>query len=158
MRKNTQYEFRSFEVDSSAFELAVKPTALRLGNWLQSYIIFNNGFGDISKKCISSFKVDLKTLEMLSSSQALLVTVEPIQLTPEILLKAGMTKIKDGCMSPDIYEKKYTKRIVANTFIFHFDGKDGYWMEGNTIVEVNCLHELQNLYSALTGTELEIKL
>lgn len=33
---------------------------------------------------------------------------EPIPLTPELLEKAGFTKIKDGFMSPDIYERKYT--------------------------------------------------
>jgi hypothetical protein len=82
----------------------------------------------------------------------------PLPLTRELLEKCRISKIKNGFMSPDVFEKKYTKRIVVNSFILHFDGKDGYWMEGSTIVEVNYLHELQNLYVALTGQELECNL
>lgn len=132
----------------------VDPKELRIGNW----VTCNYPVGTENDIVLI---VDGRDECVLVRGNYLWVRksiLAPIPLTSEILEKAGLPKVKDGCMSPDIYERKYTRRIVENIFTFHFDGKDGYWIEGNTIVEVNHLHQLQNLYFSLTGEELEINL
>jgi len=68
----------------------------------------------------------------------------PIPLTEEWLLKFG-------------FEKKDS--IFSKTLLFGILQKNGIFfceiMEGG--VNVKCVHQLQNLYFALTGEELEIK-
>lgn len=75
----------------------------------------------------------------------------PIPLSGDILIKAGFTK---ASASPD------------SVFSINYDGKAliGYWLDGVVNVgefapkNIKYLHEIQNLYYALTGTELTINL
>ena len=73
--------------------------------------------------------------------------IEPIEITEEWLLKLGYEK--DG----DFFRIKNTR--LAEAFIF----KEGlsicvhsFWLK-----HIKSIHQLQNLYFALTGKELEIK-
>ena len=80
------------------------------------------------------------------------VDLEPIPLTEEILLKCDLTpfgteKILWGCN--DFYI-----RIIKN-YVYKVEVK-GYYMYLNYKLEH--LHQLQNLYFALTNEELNIKL
>ena len=71
--------------------------------------------------------------------------VEPIQLTEDILLKCGFSKAngyKQGGYEITTYEDGY---ILDN----------GYQIMGKTFFY---LHQLQNLYFALTNEELNIEL
>lgn len=155
-----QYGFKSFEVDASAFKPAVTAEELRLGNWLQSYTIFCFDIKEPAKKvCVRPFQVDLKVLQMIYE-QPLLVTVEPIPLTTEILDKAGFTKHKNS-------NEFWSQWVLKNNWLVSqwihdypvagFEEKGVcYWSE--EYVPVESLHKLQNLYFALTGKELEINL
>jgi len=80
--------------------------------------------------------------------------IEPIPITPEILEKAGFRKEHLGqgkmhlCISEDYFLTFYDNEVYLecnDSFIsLHFGCKS--------------LHQLQNLYFALTGEELEINL
>lgn len=85
--------------------------------------------------------------------------LEPIPLTPELLIKCGFCKISEETMShPAIYHKTYIRIIVENNFDIQERGSEWFWIEGNTIVELKHLHQLQNLYYSLTNEEIKIEL
>jgi hypothetical protein len=111
----------------------MKAQELRIGNYVY------NGFNDITK--ISSIICQYNT------SGYLLETLKPIPLTEEILLKCGFEKtyfenipyFEKGCLTIDgcFYDVELMDSTKLN--IIH-------------------LHQLQNLYFALTGQELNIEL
>jgi hypothetical protein len=80
----------------------------------------------------------------------------PIKLTEDWLLKAGFEVV---------YDSEFTKRldfIKDNRFDFFINKQNetisGIRFKGNTFFnEVKHVHQLQNLYFALTGNELKIK-
>lgn len=74
---------------------------------------------------------------------------EPIPLTPEILEKCGFK------LDVEVYEQAgFYPCIIKNKM------NEGWRMDFGEYVtnELNYLHQLQNLYFALTGTELEINI
>ena len=78
--------------------------------------------------------------------------IKPIVLTPEILEKCGFD-----------YDASYeVPKVQKGNFILWdgFDGSFGANFGGLTRLDVSVqyLHQLQNLYFALTGEELEVKL
>lgn len=73
--------------------------------------------------------------------------IKPISLTPEILEKCGFEKDSEVIFKHD------------DTMVYSGSGFIDYYHFGHPIKKnINYLHQLQNLYYALTGTELEIKL
>jgi len=75
---------------------------------------------------------------------------KPIPLTEEWLDKFGF-KVND-CEN---YQTEY-KYQLNNPFII-LDRKDGYFYIDATNLEIKYVHQIQNLYFALIGEELEIK-
>ena len=73
--------------------------------------------------------------------------VEPISLTEEILLKCGFKKINK------IYFRKGALTIEVQSF-----GHFRVSFDGKMLVNLKHLHQLQNLYFALTNEELNIEL
>lgn len=81
--------------------------------------------------------------------------IDGIPLTPEILEKCGFE-------NPDILPDSFFGKETD----FELNIKDGKFMafilmgstEVSVDIEIKHLHQLQNLYFALTGTELEINL
>ncbi len=121
---------------------------LRIGNWilLETQVTLPS-WHRVMPKDIYDISEGLITLQSLS----------PIPLTPEILEKAGFVRpseIRDA--SWDAYILNGLMALV----IKRYDG----WMVMNydgsffSSVILKYLHQLQNLYFALTGTELEITL
>lgn len=82
--------------------------------------------------------------------------LKPIQLTEEILLKC------EGIINHPTIENRYE----LEDYGIYFNIEDGYWDEpsldvlinGTYITCVEFLHQLQNLYFALTNQELNIEL
>ena len=75
---------------------------------------------------------------------------EPIPLTTEMLMKC--LNFKEGL---------YTLKDLRGYFVaLHLDGNvyAEYFIGHYSVCKVEFLHQLQNLYFALTGQELEIKL
>jgi hypothetical protein len=86
--------------------------------------------------------------------------IEPIPLTPELLEKCGFVR------SQDEDENSLTLVNGRKTFKWVEGNDDDYFLiyqtdcglDYNTAFELEHLHQLQNLYYALTGEELEINL
>jgi len=99
---------------------------------------------------ISSVKIDGKSFNHITSYGIHLVDegkmeFKPIALTEEWLVKFGFTKGGDRCY------RIHTIRIFINInktiFAYAFEGA----------VNIKFVHQLQNLFFALTGEELTIK-
>lgn len=78
--------------------------------------------------------------------------IEGIQLTPEILEKAGFKK-KTGITW--FTSKNNTK---VNLVQYHGTGKITFPFNENGLITIHSLHQLQNLFYCLCGTELQINL
>lgn len=132
---------------------------LRIGNYLQSetgeylpveYVMkdvigLRNNIGGVQKHQINPiFSYDIEK-------------IKPIPLTEDILLKCGFVQIA--------YLKNIDENFFLTTDAMGFrlqvekNHEDGYYIcESLSLNHIKYLHQLQNLYFALTGTELEINL
>ena len=113
---------------------------LRIGNWI------NNGGG---------FPIQV-TAQRIADIENKLCIVSPIPLTEEILLKAGF--VKEVYYDASWLQKDFPvigelctsdKQHPLGNFLFD--------MNTDTL-KIHYLHQLQNLYFALTGEELNINL
>ena len=117
----------------------MKATELRIGN----YLLPNNECQDSYVEVVE-IGVDFIICEC--SGGLLYRNPKPIPLTEEWLVKFGFEK--------DTYER----RIVDSWFIggkIHLTVTNGLLY--NNYLQVNHVHQLQNLYHALTGEELNLK-
>lgn len=118
---------------------------LRIGNWVS--------YSDNAVKIAAGFFVN-------SSQMNIETDCEPIPLTPEILEKAGFEK-NDRIQQNFSYILQLKSRM---TLVYYKGDSSCLSIEqDNKMIDFasgRCkyLHQLQNLYFALTGEELEIKL
>lgn len=77
--------------------------------------------------------------------------ISPILLTEEILLKCGFVNNEP---------KDWGSFTLGNINFLKEDGNkmNGLYMNGYRVADIRYLHQLQNLYFAITGEELEIEL
>ena len=114
--------------------MALKASELRIGNW---------HWGDGKPREINAF--DIKDLSDDPQDDF----YQPIPLTEEWLLKFGLTKTNGGnfsCADICVYDNLENINISLEN--------------GDIGVELRCpkyVHQLQNLYFALTGEELKMK-
>lgn len=97
---------------------------------------------------ISELKTDVVQFKMFHSSEYY-KDLAPIPLTEEILLKLG-------------FEKKSGSEFKNERFIYRFKQRDliieGFEYDYNGILcYPEFVHQLQNIYFALTGEELQLK-
>jgi hypothetical protein len=126
---------------------------LRIGNMVhhKPEWSYRNEFPDVLADGFN-FKWSASDWYAVGESMLSLDSIEPIPLTPELLDKLGLPK--DGSTLG-------LKEIKAACFERNFDELLLVTVDGvhNTIVrEVRYLHQLQNLYFALTGEELKVEL
>jgi len=117
---------------------------LRIGNWVmdddESYEIF---------QVASIEKGEEETEGMYFINGGWIDDVLPIPLTEEWLLKFGFEKDDPFFTNMDSYSfNGLTMEFYKKECQFHYQGAD---------IEFKYVHQLQNLYFALTGEELEIK-
>lgn len=106
----------------------MKANELRIGNW-----VFNG----------QNIQVTPKQIEWFSEG---VYDLLPIELTEEWLLKFGFSKWKN--------KNNFSK----GSFIVYTLSKKGFHYGRKSLrVELKYVHQLQNLYFALTGEELKIK-
>lgn len=90
------------------------------------------------------------------------IDFEPIPLTPEILEKCGFKKRRDEEYLFSIDLDKHISIVVNKDNFFPMLLQDAEFSGGELNVYscnlINYLHQLQNLYFALTGQELEVNL
>lgn len=77
--------------------------------------------------------------------------IQPIPLTEDWLIRFGFKRIHDGVWSNGTIELNYVTQDDYYEFEFRFPFSE--WM----IRKLKFVHLLQNLYFALTGTELTLK-
>lgn len=94
--------------------------------------------------------------------EAPLHQIKPIKLTTEWLVKLGLKKHGDRWYF-SFYEDLETNRFLRKeTYNSRWDDKERGWLvigswEGFNDVPIKHVHQLQNTYFALTGTELTLK-
>jgi len=113
----------------------MKATELRIGNW------WTNGK--------ENYVVDASTIYDMETAQkdGQYDLYKPVPLTQEWLFKLGAQEKYSG-----IFVFKTNKRSVIQ--LHKFITMDSYKC-AQTRLKMNYVHELQNLYFALTGEELE---
>jgi len=127
----------------------IQANELRIGNYIQDKQFKNIGY---LKHWISKNMVCVK--KEFSTSTDHISEFEPIELTEELLLKCGFVK-NDNCYNyyefslEPINEKEYFVILKYTLPIA--------WAKLNQL-PISSLHQLQNVYFALTQTELQIKL
>lgn len=114
----------------------MKTNELRIGNWVK----FNGCLVQIRELQYMS------KLDVYLDSNVNVATYKPIPLTEEILLKCGFDKY----MIDNLYQLGCWQVYFEDTPIFR--------IIGCSLCEVKYLHQLQNIYYALTNQELEVKL
>jgi len=124
----------------------MKASELRIGNYVErpSGIL-----------CVTSG--DIHAMSDFQLHEDKLPITKPIPLTKEWLLKFGFTKDGRG------YAMGVHQRLFSGLMKLTFNGKLQMWVfvfsvgSYRDITRVQYVHQLQNLYFALTGEELEIK-
>ncbi len=84
--------------------------------------------------------------------------IEPIPLTPEILYKCGFEK--DEQATPNIVEFCYGYNPVTHDWtliIVHFKEQNIFFYR-NGYHSLKYVHQIQNLYFAFTGEEIQVSL
>ncbi len=120
----------------------MKATELRIGNWFNS-VKFNTPV-----QCTLSDLYDLcANSEGAYNNPPIDDMFEPIPLTEEWLIKFGFKVEPDDDFT--IWQKGQLEGL--------YDFKDGTYEYNSTVLEIKYVHQLQNLYFALTGEELTIQ-
>jgi hypothetical protein len=123
----------------------IKANELRLGNiinWLSS-----DGW--------KFTRVNIKMLKLLPKREDVheYLAAKDVPLTPELLEKCGFVKTK----MPFTGEIGYAKSDEGNYFIGLVENAYGFSLHNPHFnLQIKYLHQLQNLYFALTGEELAI--
>lgn len=121
---------------------------LRIGNWMYC----KGEYGEIEAIAPRELTIYVKERRKHISPYE----VSPIPITEEILLKCGFVK-RDHRFTLGVLKESshYTYKIelFKNEFGIFYDHKN----EGSYLLIIS-LHQLQNLFFALTGEELNIEL
>lgn len=134
----------------------LKASELRIGNYIQCKGYY---FKITSLRDNEDFTGSFINYEKISESDN---PPEPIPLTPEILEKAGFTRVKNTYFGDSpayeipIYGNDHFLCVAPSGDWDMWHGDRGYAPTGSS--EVTSVHQLQNLYFALTGNELQINL
>lgn len=127
---------------------------LRIGNWVKNnYDIGNNNSRDE--------QVDIHLLEDILHDYA--NVFEPIPITPELLEKCGWVRYKGSDNDYTVWQKEewYLEldwRRQQNGFDLMIECISNTHEFETIVMGIKHLHQLQNLFFALTGNELEITL
>jgi hypothetical protein len=114
----------------------MKASELRIGNWLYSGIAGQNFIASAH---------DIMNIFFGHDGGA----VQPIPLTKEWLLKFGLKYLQNACW--ELGSMRIYNLSDETTSRFRIT------LAGHELVIINYVHQLQNLYFALTGEELKIK-
>lgn len=129
----------------------INANEIRIGNWVEIRGIGHGSVTSINVKDISTISIK-NAHRYVSNSDLQLIT--PIPITSEILEKCGFKKVADEFYKKDnLYFKNYDMDLCLGGTHYILDD-----FEDITTGECKYLHQLQNLYFALTGEELNVQL
>lgn len=129
----------------------MKTSELRIGNWV-IYEATTRIITSIGEYDVLHYLANGKNKSDMYASP--ISQISPIPLTPEILEKVGFEY--DGIA----YNLRFYTNMDLTLVTYNEDGMH-YWLKyyyGPAMPHIRHLHQLQNLYFALTGEELDIKL
>ena len=121
---------------------------LRIGNWITAH----DNDGEID------FITNKEIVGVKGKHLTELKKVKPIPLTEEWLLKFGFEyKVEE--LGTKFYELQIGISFISLSIEGHFNINSGesYWYMDRDFKTPKYVHELQNLYFALTGEELKLK-
>jgi hypothetical protein len=118
----------------------LKPTDLRIGNYVY------NTEGKIDTVGIEAMKY------IVAYGGTKICQVKPIELTEEWFLKFGFDSLDTSFGKLFEFRTGRYAWLIDNFGSLHLD-----YTEYENLANVKYVHELQNLYFALTGQELEVK-
>jgi hypothetical protein len=124
----------------------IKANELRIGNWVERTETLRN---DI----IGYVQFDLSDWYAIGECMDYLESYKPIYLNSEILKNCGFIF---GIQLQDFVKGKYQFVEIKNIIDGYFS-EEGFFYYGLR-TKLQYLHQLQNLYFALTGEELEVTL
>lgn len=130
---------------------------LRIGNLVKP-IITGHGISMIEVESVTSDKINVNFREYS------LDDIEPITLTEEWLVKLGL-EFNETTNHYFIRFNRHGETEQNMTLFIGNDDEIGYWYGVQNIIlddiainAIQYVHQLQNLYFALTGQELEFKI
>lgn len=133
----------------------IQANELRIGNWV-NYHNFNNDGNPRYFKARDIYFEDGKiglTDGRIQLPCTYLEYIKPIPLTEEILLKCGFEGSKETIFTRNDIGSIYFRKPYLESSLYLIKA-----VSGDKMTSVTHLHQLQNLYFALTGKELEVKL
>lgn len=128
----------------------MKSRDLRIGNWMKSELGYEMIVVDIDQFGCSLSPKRMSTLNYPTTR------AEPIEITPEWLVKFGFTKYEeDGQVYHDLQVGSLEVSINGGQYALSYDKYQG--VEDDKWADITYVHQLQNLCYALSGEELKIK-
>jgi len=127
----------------------MKPQELRIDNYVSHNghpVLVTGTMANISKMIAVQY---IKNDSLVYTENCNPKEIEPIPLTPEILVKAGL-------LGQSLYDGSFYYYFNSPISFYRADDKNG--KNKQFLANIEFVHELQNLYHALTGEELEIEL
>lgn len=119
----------------------MKATELRIGNWVQT------------KQTEKQFQVTTSTFEVLSVVES---QYKPIPLTEEWLKRFGFDKDEEYDEG-GLVDYRWTLMYRSLEFVSFWNSEELNGVnQPQTGVDIEYVHQLQNLYFALTGEELTL--
>lgn len=132
----------------------IQANELRLGNFIYKIgldYVMGNPIADYNDKEVVEVDLDVIENVLKFNNTTDYELYEPIPLTEEYLLRFGFEKTM---------EWTYSKKLVGNLKLVYYLGEKG-WSIGfknySDFSNLTYIHQLQNLYFALTGEELTLK-
>lgn len=130
----------------------MKAKELRIGNLV--YDVYNEE--DDRKVSMVEYEDFAVFKDYIESGESIDTIIQPIPLTEEWLEKFGLTDIRHGTTL--FYS---SNRVYPYTDLYITETKEGWYLTENSDDYImgepfNHVHQLQNLYFALTGEELTI--
>ncbi|MGA6117441.1 hypothetical protein [Sphingobacterium anhuiense] len=117
----------------------MKPQDLRIGNWAILSVMKTKHYGQIH----SLTPIHLLIGDGIKCDYS---DLEPIIISEELLMKLGATKFPDG------------QSLLLNNRLIGYRQCSNVFYDKSTGINVQFVHQLQNLFYELTGVEMEVKL
>ena len=123
----------------------IQANELRIGNWI------TYKYEPIQVTMIGQYGIQSKDKDSVTNAKFVTPDLKPIPLTAEILEQCGFKNTILG--GEYVYNERGIMKIYINSI-----GLVSYKIGDIIFTTIHYLHQLQNLYFALTGEELQVNL